>query len=65
MKYAGLLVMPAGFFLSISALVLFPDPVLRAAFVACGIAVELLGLGVAVRGHMEPRSKGNSPAARP
>jgi len=26
MKYAGLLVMPAGFFLSIAAIVLFPHP---------------------------------------
>jgi hypothetical protein len=65
MKYAGLLVMPAGFFLSISALILFPDPVMRTAFVVCGLAVELLGLGVAVRGHMEPRPKADSSAARP
>ena len=65
MKYAGLLVMPAGFFISISALVLFPDPVLRATFMLCGIAVEILGLGVTVRGHMEPRPKETSSAARP
>ena len=55
MKFAGLLVMPAGFFLSISALVLFSDPAQRAIFVLCGIAVEALGLGVAVRGHMPAR----------
>ncbi|MGD0548419.1 MAG: hypothetical protein ABR991_11405 [Terracidiphilus sp.] len=53
MKYAGLLVMLAGFFLTITALVLFPDPASRAAFVVCGLAVELLGLAVAVRGHMD------------
>lgn len=47
--------MPAGFFLSIAALVLFPAPALRAAFVVCGIAVEALGLVVAVGGHIEPR----------
>ena len=58
MKYAGLLVMPAGFFLSIAALVLFPAPAPRAAFVVCGLAVECLGLGVAVRGHMESRREG-------
>jgi len=57
MKYAGLLVMPAGFFLSIAALVLFPDAAPRAAFVFCGLAVEALGLVVAVRGHMEPRGE--------
>jgi hypothetical protein len=52
MKYAGLLVMPAGFFLAIAALVLFPAPAQRIAFVFCGLAVEILGLAVAVRGHM-------------
>jgi hypothetical protein len=52
MKYAGLLVMPAGFFLAIAALVLFPAAAQRTAFVLCGLAVEILGLAVAVRGHM-------------
>ena len=55
MKYAGLLVMPAGFFLTIAAILLFPAQAPRAAFVLCGIAVEGLGLAVAVRGHMEAR----------
>lgn len=59
MKYAGLIVMPAGFFLAIAALVLFADPVQRAAFVLCGLAVEFLGLGVAVRGHMQARGESN------
>ncbi len=59
MKYAGLLVMPAGFFLAAAALVLFPDAGLRGTFVVCGLAVELLGLGVAVRGHMERRAEPN------
>jgi hypothetical protein len=57
MKYAGLLVMPAGFFLSIAAIVLFPASPSRAAFVLCGLAVEALGLGVAIRGHMQPRGE--------
>ena len=55
MKYAGLLVMPAGFFLTLAALVLFPDPAKRAAFVLCGLAVECMGLAVAVRGHIPAR----------
>jgi hypothetical protein len=55
MKYAGLLVMPAGFFLTLAALALFPDPGRRFGFVLCGLAVEVLGLIVAVRGHMLPR----------
>ncbi len=60
MKYAGLLVMPAGFFVSIAAVVLFPAPVPQAAFVLCGLAVEALGLVVAVRGHMEARGESRS-----
>ena len=55
MKYAGLLVMPAGLFLAVAALVLFPDPARRAAFVVCGLAVEAMGLVVALRGHMLAR----------
>jgi hypothetical protein len=58
MKYAGLLVMPAGFFLTVAALVLFPAPAPRAGFILCGVAVEILGLVVAVRGHMP--AKGDS-----
>jgi len=57
MKYAGLLVMPAGFFLAVAALVLFPAPAPRAAFVLCGLAVEILGLVVAVRGHMPAKGE--------
>jgi hypothetical protein len=58
MKYAGLLVMPAGFFLTVAALVLFADPARRAVFILCGLAVEALGLAVAVRGHMAARGVG-------
>jgi hypothetical protein len=55
MKYAGLLALPAGFFLTLAAIVLFPDQLTRSAFVVCGLGVEALGLGVAIRGHMEAR----------
>ena len=57
MKYAGLLVMPAGFFLTVAALALFDQPAQRGVFVVCGIAVELLGLVVAVRGHMPAKGE--------
>jgi len=57
MKYAGLLVMPAGFFLSIAAIVLFPTSPQRILFLVCGLAVEAMGLLVAVRGHMQLRSE--------
>jgi hypothetical protein len=64
MKFAGLLVMPAGFFLAVAALVLFPDGPARAIFVACGLAVEAVGLVVAVRGHMMRRGQGQRGEAR-
>lgn len=51
--------MPAGFFLCVTALVLFPAQASRTAFVFCGLAVEVLGLVVAVRGHIEPRGDAN------
>ena len=52
MRFAGLLVMPAGFFLALAALVLFTNSTQQLGFVLSGLAVECLGLGVAVRGHM-------------
>lgn len=64
MKYAGLLLLPAGFFLTLAALVLFPMGAARAAFVVCGLAVEALGLVVAVRGHMQPRGEARPGGAR-
>ena len=57
MKYAGLLVMPAGFFLSVAAMLLFPGAAERTAFVLCGLAVEAMGLVVSVRGHLRLRSE--------
>lgn len=52
MKVAGLLVMPTGFFLTVAALVLFADPARRGAFILCGLIVEIVGLAVALRGHL-------------
>ena len=57
MKFAGLLVLPAGYFLSIAALVLFSDAGMRAAFVIAGLAVEAMGIVVAARGHMQHRRR--------
>jgi hypothetical protein len=57
MKYAGLLVLPAGFFLTIGAILLFPASAQRTAFVLCGVAVEVMGVVVSVRGHMDLRSE--------
>jgi len=49
--------MPAGFFLSLAAVLLFSDPTPRAAFLLSGIAVEAMGIVVAVRGHMRSRGE--------
>jgi hypothetical protein len=59
MRFAGLMVMPTGFFLTLASLELFPanKPLARLSFVLCGIAVEALGLIVALRGHMEAQEK--------
>ena len=55
MKYAGLLVMPTGFLLCVAAILLFPASTQRTIFVLSGLAVEFLGLAVAIRGHMKSR----------
>jgi hypothetical protein len=60
MKHAGLLVMPAGFFLVAAALVLFPDPARRGFFACCGLLVEAIGLAVALRGHVLEQRAGRA-----
>ena len=57
MKNAGLLVMPAGFFLAVAAIVLFSSPAPHAIFVLAGLLVELIGLTVAVRAHLANRGE--------
>ena len=57
MKAVGSLMLPAGWFLSLAAIVLFPSPPLRAAFVLAGVAVEALGLIFAFRSHLIPREE--------
>jgi len=55
MKAVSFLMMAAGWFLTLAAIILFASPALRAAFVLAGIAVELLGLVLAFRSHLLPR----------
>lgn len=52
--------MPAGFALCVAAILLFPASIQRSVFVLSGLAVELLGLAVAIRGHMK-QGKGSRP----
>ncbi|HXP78839.1 MAG TPA: hypothetical protein VN976_02955 [Verrucomicrobiae bacterium] len=57
MKVLGFLLLLAGWFLVLAAIVLFATPPLRAAFVLAGIAVEVLGLILAVRSQLIPREE--------
>jgi threonine/homoserine efflux transporter RhtA len=55
MKVAGFLLLLAGWGLVLSALILLPSGVARAAFALTGVGVEALGLTLAIRSHMVPR----------
>ena len=57
MKVVGFLMLLAGWFLVLAAIVLFASPPLRAAFVLAGIAVEALGLTFAFQSHQIPREE--------
>ena len=57
MKVLGFLLLLAGWFLVLAAIVLFASPPLQAAFVLAGIAVEVLGLILAFRSHLNPREE--------
>lgn len=60
MKYAAMLLMLAGFFLVLTALVLFDALALRTVFVLSGCAVEALGMVLSIRTHMMSRKRGVS-----
>jgi hypothetical protein len=51
MKITGLLMMPAGWFLVLAALVLLRAIVAQDLFIAAGIGVEILGLVLVTRAH--------------
>jgi hypothetical protein len=57
MRLVGFLLLLAGWFLVLSAVVLLAAPVSRAAFVFAGIAVEAIGLILVFRSHSIPREK--------
>jgi hypothetical protein len=57
MKAVGFLMLLAGWFLALAAIVLFASPPLRSAFVLAGVAVEVLGLILAFRSHLIPREE--------
>jgi len=57
MRFVGFLLLVAGWFLVLAAVVLLASPVSRAAFVFAGIAIEVLGLVFVFRSHSIPREK--------
>jgi hypothetical protein len=52
LKFAGCLLLISGWMIVLATLVLLPSFALRAAFIASGIAVEILGLGLIARGQV-------------
>jgi hypothetical protein len=58
MKLAAFLLLVAGWAIVIFAVALLPSAGPRVAFVLAGVAVELLGLGLAVRSHLELDAEG-------
>ena len=58
MKITGLLLMPAGWFLVLAALVLLRAFTVQNMFVAAGMGVEILGLVLFTRSHLGAR-RGN------
>jgi hypothetical protein len=55
MKLTGLLMMPAGWFLVLAALVLLHTFVAQNLFIIAGIGVEILGLVMFTRAHIIPK----------
>jgi hypothetical protein len=52
MKITGLLMMPAGWFIVLAALVLLPALLARNLFITAGLGVEILGLVLFTRAHL-------------
>ncbi len=52
MKLAGFLLLVAGWGIAVLSIFLLPAAGARAGFVVAGLAVELLGLALAVRSHL-------------
>jgi len=57
MKFLGFLLLLAGWFLVLAAIVLLASPSSRASFVLAGIGVEVLGLILVIRSHLIPREE--------
>jgi hypothetical protein len=58
MKLTGLLMMPAGWFIVLAALVLLRTSLAQNLFIGAGIGVEILGLVLFTRSHLAAK-RGN------
>jgi hypothetical protein len=58
MKITGLLIMPAGWFIVLAAVVLLRALLVQNLFIAAGIGVEILGLALLTRSHLTAK-RGN------
>jgi hypothetical protein len=66
MKLAGFLLLPAGWVIVLAAIALLPPGFVRGAFLAAGLAVEALGMGLVVYAHVpEPPEQGPRRGERP
>jgi len=52
LKFAGCLLLLSGWMIVLVALVLLPGFAARAGFIAAGLAVEIIGLGLIARGQV-------------
>ncbi len=57
MRLAGFLLLLTGWIIVLAAIVLFPSATPRGWFVSAGVAVELLGLALVFRSHLELRKE--------
>jgi len=55
MRLAGLLLLVAGWAIVLAAFLMLGSTAARAAFVAAGVAIEILGLGLVARSHVSVR----------
>ncbi len=63
MKLAGCLMLISGWMIVLAALVLLPSLPLRAGFVAAGLLVEAIGLGLIARGQVNDQRRAQAIAA--
>jgi hypothetical protein len=59
LKPVGFLLLPMGWMLVLSAVILLSQAAARGGFVVAGMGVEMLGLALVVRSHIAPKAERN------